>query len=135
MLSGRSGGAVVRTRVSVPLASALVERMTNIPPASHAPKRNRRLKVISLAPPSYRNIQRFGETTSVDNDDQVGSIGDVSAQDLAIWERIAESRSSKVACSASKRRRLARPDAYVPRPTTTASARSTSRSSPNASSP
>src|SRR6266576_4585582 len=52
MLSGRLGAAVVRVRVRESLARADVDRTANVAPASNAPRRSRRLKLISLAPPA-----------------------------------------------------------------------------------
>src|SRR5438477_408445 len=57
MLSGRFAGAVVRTRVTESLASALVDRTASSTLASATPNREGRL--IKLAPPALPNIPRL----------------------------------------------------------------------------
>src|SRR5260370_16537966 len=56
MLSGRLGGAVVRTRTRESLASAVVDRKANTTAATNAPKRKPRLRVIFNCTPRTRAL-------------------------------------------------------------------------------
>src|SRR5438445_5506430 len=77
MLSGRFGGAVVITRVRESLADAVLDRMANSAPATSAPTRKRRLRVISLAPPVLGTYRVWGEECEL----QFGTAGQGSVID------------------------------------------------------
>src|SRR5207302_6108679 len=89
MLSGRFGGAVVRTHVSESLADAVLDRMANSAPATSAPRRKRRLTVISLAPPVLGTYRVSGEECDLQVPSPTTSADDVS-QTTAKHEKAAK---------------------------------------------